>query len=1140
MFKKISAALLSAAVIAAGIPAGIPVGRAESVPAADLFDLQIAESGTLQDGGTYQLPLTFSGSYSAGNRTAANADGSYTGPAFVKSANRYAGLCADYSGQAGAVKAAMNDGFTVSVLFALDEVLSGECTLLGNAQSGGFTLVTMDGYIQFILHVGGRYVTVQSQTQVQAGTLYAAAGVYNPDDGALSVYINGRLEASVSAAGSITHNLTAYGVAGIPRKAEDGNGYDGVAVTGLTSPKGAFFSARVYSGILTAGQILAAYLKDLALEELPVPQSVKEVMRLIDAIGTVTADSDEAITAAENAYAALGDTEKKLVENYAVLTEARLQYRILTAAPAAFDENRIALRFGVMTDIHLGPDGAEARFQKAIDTLDAFAGGKPDALVMAGDYTYEGKREEAQLLFDQLRDNYDPEQTAMVIAYGNHDTYWSGCMDTEGWYDVLKDLFCFQAEDSQPRKGNHHVVVGGCHFLTIQTASYSPNRFSEDTMTWLKNTLDAITRENPHQPVFIATHGPNANTVYGSSDALDGAVAPWGYTTQLEPLLSQYPQVILFSGHTHYGVTLERAIMQTGFTSVQAGSVTGLGSMEPVDAANYLNPADPAYTSTAQGLLAEVDAHGNSRLTRIDFSRGEKIGEPWIVPAPDDNGDHLLYYTALRGKTAAPTLNASGAAARPIGENGAEIVFDRPQDGALVFSYSYTFYHDGEKVQTLNVLDDWWNYPDPADAPAQVAQRFSSLQVQRPFTVKITATDEWGNTSEAITAVVEDNEESARRLAAAVDEKIRSIGGITLDSRPALQAARAAYNELTALGRQYVTLADQLAAAEKAYQNLWMPDPFLTMDGITGGNFWPSMLTLTEKENGVHYRFASTNYGVRAGFAEAVRLDGTHLRLDNLAVDKYGARPILALGLSSTVCDPEGYGDGAYALLCLNFADGKVTVYPTSGGTVIMESSLLTGSSLSGVVDIRFARNAAGEMEMTIETTSGQVRGVIPASCLAATTLTDLDHVYITLESWTSDSAYQFDVVSFHGGETRCLTGYTKADADAAAQADALIASIGEVTRESLGAIEKAEAAYAALSASARELVGNYDTLRQARAAYDALPDAPVQPDTPAGPDTPAQPDTPATGRRLPWFALLLLCAAVFSLIQIRRHRFSI
>ena len=62
MFKKISAALLSAAVIAAGIPAGIPVGRAESVPAADLFDLQITESGTLQDGGTYQLPLTFSGS----------------------------------------------------------------------------------------------------------------------------------------------------------------------------------------------------------------------------------------------------------------------------------------------------------------------------------------------------------------------------------------------------------------------------------------------------------------------------------------------------------------------------------------------------------------------------------------------------------------------------------------------------------------------------------------------------------------------------------------------------------------------------------------------------------------------------------------------------------------------------------------------------------------------------------------------------------------------------------------------------------------------------------------------------------------------------------------------------------------------
>ena len=250
MFKKICAVFFSVILLAAGIPAGILTGRAADVPAADLFDLQFTEDGNAKDGSPRALPLTFAGSYTIEGRTASNEDGSYTGPAFAKNVNRYAGLCADYSAQADAVEAAMKDGFSVSALFALDEVLGGECTLVGNAQSGGFTLVTRDGYVQFIVRLGGTYVTVQSQTTVQAATLYAATGVYDPDSGTMVLYINGVKEASVAVSGSINQNLTAYGVGGIPLKTE--TGYNGVNRTGLTSPKGAFFAARVYSHILTA------------------------------------------------------------------------------------------------------------------------------------------------------------------------------------------------------------------------------------------------------------------------------------------------------------------------------------------------------------------------------------------------------------------------------------------------------------------------------------------------------------------------------------------------------------------------------------------------------------------------------------------------------------------------------------------------------------------------------------------------------------------------------------------------------------------------------------------------------------------------------------------------------------------------
>jgi hypothetical protein len=61
------------------------------------------------------------------------------------------------------------------------------------------------------------------------------------------------------------------------------------------------------------------------------------------------------------------------------------------------------------------------------------------------------------------------------------------------------------------------------------------------------------------------------------------------------------------------------------------------------------------------------------------------------------------------------------------------------------------------------------------------------------------------------------------------------------------------------------------------------------------------------------------------------------------------------------------------------------------------------------------------------------------------------------------------------------------ADAAAAAAVEALIDAIGEVTAESEDAIIAAETAYEGLTAAQKELVSNYQTLLDARAAYDAI-----------------------------------------------------
>ena len=62
--------------------------------------------------------------------------------------------------------------------------------------------------------------------------------------------------------------------------------------------------------------------------------------------------------------------------------------------------------------------------------------------------------------------------------------------------------------------------------------------------------------------------------------------------------------------------------------------------------------------------------------------------------------------------------------------------------------------------------------------------------------------------------------------AKAVDEQIASIGEVTKDSKSAIEAARSAYDALTAGQKEFVTKLDVLIAAEKAYADLTAELPF--------------------------------------------------------------------------------------------------------------------------------------------------------------------------------------------------------------------------------------------------------------------------------------------------------------------------
>ena len=806
------------------------------------------------------------------------------------------------------------------------------------------------------------------------------------------------------------------------------------------------------------------------------------VDNLIDAIGTVKANSKEALYAAINAYNALPKDAKARVTKLNTLYAAEAAYRQLAVGtPAVFDENDIVATFGVMSDIHLQQGNANSvkEFQTAIDVTNKLIGENRtlNALLMTGDYTYTGAKDDAEMFLDQLLDNYDTNETALVIAYGNHDTYWTGCMDTAGWYDVLKDAFTFQAADSKPEEGNHHVVVNGIHFITVQPTSYSPNKYPEATKTWLDSVLASITAQTPNAPIFVGTHGPSLDTVYGSDTTLENTIANWGSTTELDAVLNKYPQVVLFSGHTHFGIGVDRAIMQKGYTAVQAGSVTGL-DIE----GDFANESAASLAEASQGYIVEVDGKGAVRLTRVDYKNGKAIGDAWIIRTPKADGSHLVDYTADRGTTLGPVVDADSITVRPVGNTGVEVSFDYPASSATVYSYNIKLIKNDTVVSELKTLSEWWTAPDGIDTETY---RFSGLTEGFPYKVSITATDEWGNVGETVTVVVDDSDEMAAALAAEVDVIISKIGEVTVDSKATIQAARRAYNELNARARAKVTKYAVLTAAEDAYKAFFGSDALFTADGVEKTTY--TGVSYENGENGLKVTYTNTGYGNALAIKGAHKLDGAHIVLDNINVTSgYG----FAITLSGNEDAPGDYVSGANAIILFEFNKGRIREYPGSGGAVILTSDLLLTENVQSGLEIRFV-NENGQWYICIKTDMGEAKAAISATAMNATSLTDKNAVYFALASRSDGFNATMDLVSFHGGETACNTDKLLGDEDAAVQAvDAMIAGIGTVTLDSKATIDAARAAYDNLTDAQKEQVTLYTVLTDAEAAYAALKEA--------------------------------------------------
>lgn len=695
-------------------------------------------------------------------------------------------------------------------------------------------------------------------------------------------------------------------------------------------------------------------------------------------------------------------------------------------AEEMFDESNIVLTFSNMSDTHVGFGNDAEMLLNALKTVKKFAKNKIDALQFCGDQTQNGKEAEAKQFVSLLEEEFDLTKTAAVITHGNHDTYWTGCMTPAQFAEAFGGkVYTFDSDDTDYTTGNRHVVVNGYHFLSVQIRAYSGKNLNNPVSdkAWLKRTLDAIVEENPERYVFVSCHCPVPDTVYGSE--ADWGIGDWGASSDLESVLKDYPQVVLFSGHTHFAVNDERSISQTGFTAVQSGSVSDIDAERgyaefPGSWVGGGGMADRRQYS--QGMLVEADGAGRVRITRIDFRLGKQIKQSWYLDPVSADGSHLNRYSAAtRAKTNRRPAFGEGAAlkVRELSRESVEITYPAATDDDMVYGYDIRLLDkDGKEAASLRTMSPWYDYPDAVIPSPRTAQL--KWSVGYPYTVEVTAHDSFGLASEPLRITMRDTTEEERAAAALLDERIGALAQKTLSEGDGeeIRKIRAAIGELGFKGLSFLKGGETFAFVERSYYNTFalsadaavyaprMSDTFNTIPTASRGGVKDSEFT------GVSLSWTGASMNSNIGFDREYALDGLHIAISGLTIGSDNR--IFGILLSNRPKDK--CLNGETFLLTIDFETGSVA----AGGTKLGETELLRYARLGATpFSLRFLKQGE-EFCLSVSTLSGDAKFPIPQSAFDVPNYTDFGRTYVSFSPWAQRTVGSFDVVAIHGGQEPC------------------------------------------------------------------------------------------------------------------------
>ena len=680
----------------------------------------------------------------------------------------------------------------------------------------------------------------------------------------------------------------------------------------------------------------------------------------------------------------------------------------------AFNENEIVFTFANLSDTHIGYGNNDEILRNTLATIQEFAPNGIDAVLFNGDQTQDGTKEQAQLFASILKEAFDVTKVPMIVTHGNHDVYWSGCMTRAEFVDAYgSDLYLFDQDMTSIYKGNRHVEVNGYHFISVDIQTFMPNynTLSSDTETWLKNTLDRIVGQNPNAYVFVSCHSPAKDTVYGSMSDDVKDTGNWGASAQLDSVLKEYPQVILFAGHTHYGINLETNINQSTYTQINSGSASDI----EFDMTNVEN-----RRSFSQGMIVDVDKDNNIRITRIDIAKKMVIKQPWYIDAYKADGSSLTRYSK-ETRLANNRTPQFPAGIEVIEVSGTElrIDFKAAMDDDMVFYYEIEVLNEnGAKIASKTIVTPFYNDPQLKNMPKSYSTTFTG-EFKYPYTVKVRAYDCYYQYTEVTQKLVDMTEENAI-IAARFDSRIEELCAKTLTEAD-LETITTMRKEINKLNYKIKNMMNKLGDFENLereyYNQYYITD--CAQDFAPGKDNTFSIAPMTSKG----WVEDSTNIGVKLnwkdatknyflGFTEKFNLDGLHLGFTNLSINS--ENKVLGIMLSNKLKDK--WLSGENLLITIDFSSG--TVSTASGVSLGRSEYLVYGNTGAIPFDLSFAMTEGGDLNMTVLSPLGTDVLTLPASALTGmANFTDPSACYVSLSPWATKSTMSIEVTAIHTEE---------------------------------------------------------------------------------------------------------------------------